>query len=49
MMSGSGGNKVIVMPEQRLVAVITTTNYQVRQPHAITEKLMADYLFKALP
>ena len=49
MMSGSGGNKVVVMPEQRVVAVITTTNYQVRQPHAITEKLMADYLFKALP
>lgn len=49
MMSGSGGNKVVVMPEQRLVAVITTTNFRVRQPHAVTEKLMADYLFKALP
>lgn len=49
MMSGSGGNKVVVMPEQRLVAVITTTNFQVRQPHAVSEKLLADYVFKALP
>jgi CubicO group peptidase (beta-lactamase class C family) len=49
MMSGSGGNKVVVMPEQHLVAVITTTNFQVRQPHAVSEKLLADYIFKALP
>ncbi len=47
MMSGSGGNKVVVMPEQHVVAVITTTNFQVRMPHAISEKLMTDYLFKA--
>ena len=49
MMSGSGGNKVVVMPEQHLVVVITTTNFQVRQPHAVSEKLLADYIFKALP
>jgi CubicO group peptidase (beta-lactamase class C family) len=48
MMSGSGGNKVVVMPEQHVVAVITTTNFQVKMPHAISEKLMTDYLFKAL-
>jgi CubicO group peptidase (beta-lactamase class C family) len=47
MMSGSGGNKVVVMPEQHVVAVITTTNFQVKMPHAISEKLMTDYLFKA--
>jgi CubicO group peptidase (beta-lactamase class C family) len=47
MMSGSGGNKVVVMPEQHVVAVITTTNFQAKMPHAISEKLMTDYLFKA--
>ena len=48
MMSGSGGNKVVLIPEQRAVVVITTTNFQVRQPHAISEKLLTDYVFKAL-
>jgi CubicO group peptidase (beta-lactamase class C family) len=48
MMSGSGGNKVIVLAEQRAVIVITTTNFQVRQPHAISEKLLTDYVFTAL-
>lgn len=48
MMQGSGGNKVVVMPEQRVVAVITTTNFQVRSPHAITDKLLTDYVFKAM-
>lgn len=48
MMSGSGGNKVIVMAEQRAVIVITTTNFQVRQPHAVSEKLLTDYIFTAL-
>lgn len=48
MMSGSGGNKVVVLPEQRAVVVITTTNFQARQPHAISEKLLTGYVFKAL-
>jgi len=48
MMSGSGGNKVVLLPEQHAVVVITTTNFQVRQPHAISEKLLTDYVFKAL-
>ena len=48
MMSGSGGNKVILMPEQHVVVVITTTNFQVRQPHAISERLLTDYIIKAL-
>ena len=47
-MQGNGGNKVVVMPEQHLVAVITTTNFQVRSAHAITDKLLTDYVFKAL-
>jgi hypothetical protein len=39
---------VIVLAEQRAVIVITTTNFQVRQPHAISEKLLTDYVFTAL-
>lgn len=44
LMSGSGGNKVAIAPDLDLVAVITTTNFGVRQPHAISEKLLAQLL-----
>ena len=39
-MNGTGGNSVQVFPEQRLVIVVTTTNYNERQPHQITGKLL---------
>jgi CubicO group peptidase (beta-lactamase class C family) len=48
MMSGSGGNKVAVVPDLDLVAVITTTNFGVRQPHAISEKLLAEHILAAV-
>lgn len=44
LMSGSGGNKVAIVPDLDLVAVITTTNFGVRQPHAISERLLAQIL-----
>ncbi len=48
VMSGSGGQKVAVVPDLDLVAVITTTNFGVRQPHAISEKLLAEHILAAV-
>ena len=45
-MSGTGGNRVHVFPDQKLVVVITTTNYRERGSHQITEKLLTE---KVLP
>ena len=35
---------VQVFPEQRVVVVVTTTNYNERQPHQITAKLLGQLL-----
>ncbi len=48
MMSGSGGQKVAIVPDLDLVAVITTTNFGVRQPHVISEKLLAEHILAAV-
>ena len=47
MMQGTGGNKVIVVPSLRLVCVITTTNFRVRDSHALSDRLFTDYVLAA--
>ncbi len=46
-MYGTGGNKLLVFPDQALVVVITTTNYRVPGASALTDKLLVDYVLKA--
>ncbi|WP_395443773.1 serine hydrolase domain-containing protein [Caulobacter sp. UC70_42] len=48
VMSGTGGQKVAVVPDLDLVAVITTTNFGVRQPHVIAEKLLTEHILAAV-
>jgi len=47
-MYGTGGNKVLVFPNEALVAVITTTNYGVQMAAALTDKLIVDYILEAV-
>ncbi|KAB7769768.1 serine hydrolase domain-containing protein [Xanthomonas maliensis] len=48
-MSGNGGNDVFVLPEERLVVVITRRAYNRPQMHAQSQALLTDYVLKALP
>lgn len=47
-MQGTGGNKVVVVPELRAVVVVTTTNFSVRNPHGVADSLIADHALAAL-
>ncbi|MBX7535739.1 beta-lactamase family protein [Qipengyuania sp. GH1] len=48
LMSGNGGNKVIVQPETNSVTVITTTNFGQRDAHAKSERLYEKYILPVL-
>lgn len=47
-MNGSGGNSVQVYPAKRVVVVVTTTNYNVQQPHKITARLLSEQILSRL-
>lgn len=47
-MYGTGGNKLLVFPDEALVVVITTTNYRVQGAGALTDKLIVDYILEAV-
>lgn len=48
-MAGNGGNRVVVVPAAKLVAVIASTNYNSRGMHQQADKILTDYLLAALP
>ncbi len=47
-MTGSGGNKVLVFPAHDLVAVITTTNFDARNAHDLSDTIVRDHILAAL-
>ena len=47
-MAGTGGNSVFLLQDKHAVVVITTTNYNERQPHLLTYKLLTQELIPAL-
>lgn len=48
-MSGNGGNYVFMVPERKLVAVITRTSYNQRDVHPQSQRMFGDYLLTAMP
>ena len=46
-MYGTGGNKVVVFPNQEVVVVITTTNFRVPGGAELSDKLISDYILNA--
>jgi CubicO group peptidase (beta-lactamase class C family) len=47
-MSGNGGNKVVVVPDLRLVAVLSSVNYNAKGMHVVTERLFQDHVLAAI-
>lgn len=48
-MAGNGGNYVFILPEERLVAVITRTSFNQRNAHPQSQQMFSDYLLRAMP
>jgi len=46
-MGGNGGNKVAIVPDLDLVAVLTSTNYSAKGMHEQTDRLLGEYVIAA--
>ncbi|MCE3290753.1 MAG: serine hydrolase [Caulobacter sp.] len=47
-MAGTGGNKVVVVPDLRAVVVVTTGNFGVRNAHGLADSLIAQHALAAM-
>ncbi len=47
-MSGNGGNKVMVFPGLDMSVVLTSTNFNTKGMHEQTEKLLTEYILRAV-
>lgn len=47
-MAGTGGNKVVIVPDLDAVVVVTTENYGVRNPHGLADALIADHALASI-
>jgi CubicO group peptidase (beta-lactamase class C family) len=47
-MSGNGGNAIVIVPEQHLVAVVTRVHYNSRSMHQQTVALLEEHVFAGL-
>ena len=48
LMQGNVGNKVVIIPDQDMVVVITSTNYSTRGMHEQTDRILTDYVLPAV-
>jgi CubicO group peptidase (beta-lactamase class C family) len=48
LMSGNGGNKVVVFPELEMAAVLTSTNYGTAGMHQQTDRLLSEFILVGL-
>jgi hypothetical protein len=47
-MSGNGGNKIAVFPGLDMSVVLTSTNYNTKGMHQQTDKLLTDFILRAV-
>ncbi len=47
-MTGNGGNKVVVLPDLKMVVVLTSTNYNTPGMHKQTDTLLTDHILAAV-
>ena len=47
-MNGTGGNKVVIVPDLDVVVVVTTENYGVRNAHALADRLITEHALAAI-